>query len=175
MTESSKEKYSHILEPVICDVVTPVRTESWSRQNQLHAGNASVSLEQANSVKELILVSAAYFKIILPYRFTLTSSEIIYANRRIESVRLAGSYLFGIDVSKVEAQISVWKTEPPPETFLDEDEIVMSKGFSQRTYFVAHRGDEEFYIAWNLGENYDVCRNPQNYSGIQWHTIDFTR
>lgn len=175
MTKSSKEKYSHILEPVICDVVTPVRTESWVKQNQLHMGNASVSLEQANSVKVLILVSAAYSKIILPYRFTLTSSEIIYANRRIESVRLAGSYLSGVDASKVEAQISVWKTEPPPETFLDEDEIVMSERFSQQTYFVAHRGDEEFYIAWNLGENYDVCRNPQNYSGIQWHTINFTK
>lgn len=175
MTESSKKKDSSISEPVICDVVTPIKTLDWEKQNQLHKGSASINLKQANSIKELIFVNAAYFKIILPYRFTLISSEIIYANRHIESVRLAGSYLSGIDPSKVEAQTSVWKTEPPPETFLDEDEIVMSERLSQQNYFLAHRGDEEFHIAWNLGENYDICQNPQNYSGVQWHIIDFTK
>jgi hypothetical protein len=58
---------------------------------------------------------------------------------------------------------------------LDDDEIVMSEEFCQQCYFVAHRKGEEFHIAWNLAENFDICQNPKNYSGIQWYAVDFTK
>ncbi len=89
---------------------------------------------------------------------------------------MAGLYLSGIDPIKVEAQLSTWMTEPPPETFLDDnDEIVMNEEFGQQCHFVAHRKGEYFHIAWNTTDNFDICQNPQNYSKIQGCVVDFTK
>lgn len=176
MTKTVKRKNRLVLEPIICDVKTPFKRWSFEEKNHPQAGDASFSLDKANNIKMIFFATAEYLQIKLPYRFALVSGEIVYENKHIKSLRLSGSYLSGIDPIKAEAQLSIWKTEQPPETSLDEEEgIVMSDGFSQRCYFVAHRGGEEFHIEWNLAENYDICLNPQNYPGTDWQIIDFTK
>lgn len=116
-------------------------------QNIAHLGEVSLDLEKANQIKKLIFVSAAFQKIKISYRFMLISCEILYQNKHIKTMKLAGLYLSGIDLVKVEAQLSAWRTVPSPETFLDGDEIVMSEEFGEQCYFVAHRSGEEFYVA----------------------------
>lgn len=175
MSETAKSESQSHLEPIICDVITPIEQKTWGQPYQPHRGSVTFDIKESNKIKKLIFATAAYQKIKLPYRFTLTSCEIVYENKHIKSVKLAGFYIPGIDTVKVEAQLSDWQTEPSPETFLDDDEIVMSEEFSRQCYFVAHRKGEEFHINWNLAENFDICQNPQNYSGIQWHILDFTK
>lgn len=175
MSETAKNKNQSYLEPIICDVKILIKQKVWGQNSQPHRGSVIIDVKESNKIKKLILAAAFYQKIELPYRFALTAGEIIYEKKRIKSVKLAGSYLSGIDSFKVQAQLSSWKTQPPPETFLDVDEIVMSEEFGQQCYFVAHRSGEEFHITWSLADNFDVCRNPQNYSGIEWCVVDFTQ
>jgi len=175
MYDTVKNEGSSYLEPIICDVRVPIKQDTWGQSYKSHRGSVTFDVVESNRVKKLILAAAIYQKIELPYRFRLTIGEIVYEKKHIKTVKLAGFYLSGIDALKVQAQFSPWKTQAPPETFLDEDEIVMSEEFSQQCYFVVHRSGEEFHAEWNLKENFDICQNPQNYFGIQWQIIDFTR
>jgi len=176
MSETAKSKSQPHLEPIICNVVTPIEQKIWGQPRQPHRGSVTFDIKESNKIKNLIFVTAAYQKIKIPYRFTLLSCEIVYENKHIKTIKMAGLYLSGIDPIKVEAQLSTWKTEPPTETFLDDDdEIAMSEEYGQQCYFIAHRKGEEFHVAWNLAENFDICQNPQNYSGIQWYAVDFTK
>ncbi len=149
MYKSVENHSQSILEPIICDVKTLIKRTVWGKadQNIAHLGEVSLDLEKANQIKKLIFVSAAFQKIKIPYRFMLISCEILYQNKHIKTMKLAGLYLSGIDLVKVEAQLSAWRTVPSPETFLDGDEIVMSEEFGEQCYFVAHRSGEEFYVA----------------------------
>ncbi len=178
MSELVESNSQPLLEPIICDVKTPIKRTVWGKSNQniANQGEVLLDVEKGNQIKKILLASAIYQEIKIPHRFTLISCEIVYQNKHIKAVRLAGLYLSGIDPAKVEAQLSTWKTEPPPETFLDDnDEIVMSEKFGQQCHFTAHRKGEDFHIAWNLTENFDICQNPQNYSSIQGCVVDFTK
>jgi hypothetical protein len=127
MSETAKSENQSYLEPIICDVKTPIDQRVWGQNYQPHRGNVIIDVKESNKIKKLILAAAFYQKIELPYRFALTAGEIIYEKKHIKSVKLAGSYLSGIDALKIQAQLSSRKTQPPPETFLDVDEIVMSE------------------------------------------------
>lgn len=153
MIKTAKSNERIFSEPIICDVRVPIEKLILGQPDQTHQGNVIVNIERTNTIKNLLIASAIYQKIELPYRFTITSAEIIYEKKHIKSVRLAGSYLSGIDAFKVEAQLSNWKTQPPPETYLDDDfEIAISEEFSRQCYFVMHRSGEEFQIDWNLAD-----------------------
>ena len=135
MSETAKSESQSYLEPIICDVITPIEQKIWGQPYQHHRGSVTFDIKESNKIKKLIYATAAYRKIKLPYRFSLTSCEIIYEKKHIKTVKLAGFYLSGIDTVKVQAQLSTWRTEPPPETFLDDnDEIAMSKEFDQQCF-----------------------------------------
>lgn len=176
MSETANIKNQSYLEPIICEVKTPFKQRVWEQNYEPHRGSVTIDIKESNKIKKLILAAAFYQKIELPYRFTLSAGEIVYEKRHIKTVKLTGFYLSKIDALEVQAQLSNWKTQPPPETFLDaDDEIFMSEEFSRQCYFVAHRSGEQFHIDWNLADNFDVCRNPQNYSGIEWCVVDLTK
>lgn len=178
MIREAEGRDSLILEPIICDVRFP--SESAIQQAELNQilsrKSATIPVREANPLKNILFASAAFQKIELPYRFTLTACEIIYENKRIKSVKMSGFYLSGLNLTDGAPQLSEWSTSEPLETFLGQDEkIVISEEMKDRCYFAVHHLDEDFHIAWNLEDNYDISRNPQNYTGIRWFIIDLPR
>lgn len=165
---------TEILEPIICDVKTLFKVQSWGTPNNFFSGikSAAVAIPRANSIKKILFASLAFQGIELPYRFTLTSCEIIYRNKHIYSVKMSGFNMSSINLPSGRPQLSEWSTDEPPETFLGiGDEITMSEEFENQCYFVAHRYANDLHIAWNVEANADIIENPQHYRGIQPHIV----
>ncbi len=84
MSETAKSENQSYLEPIICDVKTPIEQRVWGQNYQPHRGSVIIDVKQSNKIKKLILAATLYQKIELPYRFALTAGEIIYEKKHIK-------------------------------------------------------------------------------------------
>jgi hypothetical protein len=151
---------AHQPQPVICQVRNKITGNSdLSDQEPVHIGSHVLDISRSNKLKKLLFEIIGFRKIVLPYRFTLISCEILYEAQQLVSIRVAGFYLSGITIPSGQPQISEWKSIIPPETRLSSEGYLYNQHKLGRTYFVAHRYDNELYIFWNLGDNYNLLTN----------------
>lgn len=147
-------------QPIICQVRNKVTENSaLSDQEPIHIGSHVLDIPGSNKLKKLLFEIIGFRKIVLPYRFTLISCEILYEAQQLVSVRVAGFYLSGITIPSGQPQISEWNSAIPPETQLSPEGYLYNHHKLGRTYFVAHRYNDELYIFWNLGDNYNLLTN----------------
>lgn len=147
-------------QPIICQVRNKVTGNSGlSDHEPVHIGGHVLDVSRSNKLKKLLFEIIEFSNIVVPYRFTLISCEILYEAQQLVSVRVAGFYLSGITIPSGQSQITEWKSVIPPETQLSSEGYLYNHNKLGRTYFVAHRYDDELYIFWSLGDNYNLLNN----------------
>lgn len=109
----------------------------------------------------VILESARFMTVDVPYLFTPDVAELFYREGRLEEVRLGGHNVCGINGSGRPVYLGTMTDPAPAFGVAPDGRVVPAAADHGRSYLAAYRKDDSLVVSWDIKDQGDGERRPE--------------